>query len=272
MSTSVDTSFVRQYEREVKAAFQRRTSKLINTVRRKPNVTGSSTTFQKIGKGVATTKSRHGLITPMNQSHTAIQCTLSDFYAGDYVDKLDEAKINHDERRVIAEGGAAALARKIDEQLSTTLDTTSNEVAHSSAALAKGKIQTAVETLGDNDVFEEGKMWATLGWNAWNDMLNISEFANSDFVGNMHPWLDGTEAKRWMGITWVPSSVTNFVKSGSTFLSFIYHEDTMGYGNAPGITADITWVGERAAHFINHAMSGGSCMIDDQGVIEVQHQ
>jgi hypothetical protein len=271
MSISVNSSFVKQYEREVKEAFQRKTSKLINTVRRKPNVIGSTTTFQKIGKGVATTKSRHGLITPMNQSHTPVELTLSDFYAGDYVDKLDEAKINHDERRVISEGGASALNRKIDEQLVTELDATTNTVAAAASALAKGKIQSAVETLGDFDVFEEGKMWATLGWNAWNDMLNINEFAQAEYTGSMYPWLDGTEAKQWMGTMWVPSSVTNFVKSGSTFLSFLYHEDTIGYGSAPGITADITWVGERAAHFINHAMSGGAKLIDDQGVIEIQH-
>ena len=36
----------------------------------------------------------------MNQSHTAIECTLSDFYAGDWVDQLDETKVQHDERAV----------------------------------------------------------------------------------------------------------------------------------------------------------------------------
>jgi hypothetical protein len=34
------------------------------------------------------------------------------------------------------------------------------------------------------------------------------------------------------------------------------------------VGADITWHGDRAAHFVNHAMSGGACMIDDTGVIE----
>jgi hypothetical protein len=34
------------------------------------------------------------------------------------------------------------------------------------------------------------------------------------------------------------------------------------------VGADITWHGDRAAHFVNHAMSGNSVMIDDGGVIE----
>ena len=61
----------------------------------------------------------------MNQTHTAISTTLADFYAGDWVDKLDEAKINIDERKAIARGGAKALGRKVDDQLLTILDTTS---------------------------------------------------------------------------------------------------------------------------------------------------
>ena len=272
MSTSVDQSFVAQYEREVHEVFQRKGSKLMPTIRRKPNVKGSTTTFQKIGKGVATTKSRHGLITPMNQSHTPVSVTLQDFYAGDYFDKLDEAKINHDERRVIVNGGVWALARKVDNQIATTLDTTTNNEAHASTSLTRAKILSAVETLGDNDVFEEGRMFVTLGWNAWNDLLTLNEFAQAEYVGGQLPWLDGTEAKRWMGIMWIPSSLTNDVKSGSTFLSFMYHEDAVGYAMAPGISTDITWQGPRAAWFINNAMSGNSVMIDDNAVVEIQHQ
>ena len=111
MSTSVDVAFVRQYEKDVHHIFQLEGGHLRPSVRLKTNVVGRSTTFQKIGKGVATTKARHGVITPMNQSHTAIECALVDFYAGDWVDQLDEDKISHDERMAIAKGGAWALGR-----------------------------------------------------------------------------------------------------------------------------------------------------------------
>ncbi|MBT5752999.1 MAG: hypothetical protein HOI33_09890, partial [Rhodospirillaceae bacterium] len=66
MSTSVDQSFVKQFEAEVHQAYQRMGSKLRNTVRTKGNVKGSSTTFQKVGKGTASTKARHGKVPVMN--------------------------------------------------------------------------------------------------------------------------------------------------------------------------------------------------------------
>jgi len=83
MSTSVSTSFVVQYERDVHDAFQREGSYLRDTVRVKEGVVGKETNFQRIGKGTATTKARHGTITPMNQQHNAIPCPLDDFYASD---------------------------------------------------------------------------------------------------------------------------------------------------------------------------------------------
>ena len=92
MSTTIDKAFVKQFEREVHESFQRMGSKLRNTVRSKGNVRGASTIFQKVGKGVASTKARHGKIPTMNVDHTPVECILTDYYAGDWVDKLDEPK------------------------------------------------------------------------------------------------------------------------------------------------------------------------------------
>ncbi len=60
MSQSIDNAFIKQYETEVKAAYQQQGSKFRGTVRLKSNVNGTDTTFQKVGKGSASAKSRHG--------------------------------------------------------------------------------------------------------------------------------------------------------------------------------------------------------------------
>ena len=101
-------------------------SKLRNTVRTKNVIKGSSATFQRIRKGTASTKARHGKVPVMNVDHNLVECSLYDYYAGDWVDSLDELKTDHDERSVIARAGAYALARKADELITEQLDTSTN--------------------------------------------------------------------------------------------------------------------------------------------------
>ena len=60
MSVSVINSYSKDYGAQVHAAFQRQGSKLRNTVRTRNNVTGAIAVFQKVGKGAASTKARHG--------------------------------------------------------------------------------------------------------------------------------------------------------------------------------------------------------------------
>jgi hypothetical protein len=266
----IDDAFVKQFEKEVHEAYQRQGSKLRKTVRTKSKVKGSSTTFQKIGTGVATTKARHGAITPMNIDHTPVECSLSDWYAGDWVDKLDEMKTEHDERRVVANAGAWALGRKTDEQIVTALDATSNVEAAAATGLTKTKIYSAFETLGNNDVFEEGKMFALVGYQQWTNLLDITEFASAEYVGAGElPFVkDGTEAKRWMGTLWMTHS--GLPLSGSDRKCFWYRDDALGHGAGSEVTSDITWHGDRASHFVNNMMSQGAALIDGDGVVEIQ--
>lgn len=284
MSTSVDQSFVRQYESEVKHVFQREGGLLRPTVRMKTGVQGKSTTVQKIGKGTATTKARHGEVTPMNQDHTPVQVFLEDFYAGDYSDLLDEAKVNIDERMVIARGGAWALGRKVDDQILTELDATTQPVitwsTGSSAAIRNAMIEM-VEALHANDVMNDGMIFGVLSPRAWSQAMTIEEFASSDYIGNdglpfNNGFAVGGRFKSWMNVNWtmhpdVPGAGT------ATSKQFVFHQTAIAYAtgrharnNAENdiISADVQWIGPRVAHWINHWMSGGAKLIDDTGVIE----
>ena len=127
MPRDVSDAFVAQYESEVHLAYQRQGSLLRQTVRQATGIVGSTDTFQKMGTGQATQKSRHGLVTPMNPDHTSVSVTLQDYYAGDYVDKLDLLKIRHDERTALVNTGAYALGRKTDDLILAALGTATND-------------------------------------------------------------------------------------------------------------------------------------------------
>lgn len=293
MSTSIDQSFIRDYDALVHEVFQRRGGILRSCVRTKDNVVGTSTTFQKVGKGTASTKARHGQITPMNQTHTAIECTISDFYAGDWVDRLDEAKINIDERRVLAEGGAMALGRKVDDQILTALDATTQPAVgwtETSGAAIRNSMIEMVKALLANDVPNVlGENYGVLSPQAWAFAMTVDEFKRADYVGPTGlPFKEGAPVGqfiRFMNILWTMHTGVPGVGT-ATAKVFVWNKKALGYaagahpmnvaasaGNSMSgftspVMADITWHGDRAAHFVNHWMSGGAVLIDDTGVIE----
>lgn len=270
--------------------YQREGSQLKHTVRMKTGVVGSTHVFQKMGTGTATTKARHGSITPMNQDHTAVTCTLSDFYAGDWVDKLDEAKITYDEKMVIAKTGVFALGRQIDSQILTELDTTTQTVVTvtvtSSAAIRNGLLEM-VENLHENNVKNDGQLFGIISPRLWSQAMTVEEFASADYVtASGQSFVSGIaigpQFKSWLGVKWFTHNDVPGVRT-STCKSFVFHKDAIGYatgayaGNVAGtdseqaMSADITWHGDRAAYWVMHSMSGGAKLIDDTGVIEGNH-
>ncbi|MDX1540929.1 MAG: phage capsid protein [Geminicoccaceae bacterium] len=267
MSTSIDQAFIKQFEEEVHQAYQRMGSKLRGTVRTKNGVRGSTTVFQTVGKGAASTKARHGKVPVMNIDHSPVECQLQDFYAGDWVDQLDELKVNIDERQVLANAGAFALGRKTDELIITALGTTTNVAGAGTDGLTKSKVLEAFELLGEMDVPDDGQRFAVIGWKQWSELLAIPEFASSDFIGQDElPWR-GTQAKHWLGTLWLPHS--GLVLNGDVRRCFWFHRSAIGHAIGQEVTVDITWHGDRAAHFVSNSMSQGACLIDGEGVIEL---
>ncbi|HEX9703098.1 MAG TPA: phage capsid protein [Rhodospirillales bacterium] len=268
MSTNIEPSFIKHFQSDVHLQYQRMGSKLRNTVRVKNNIVGSSTTFQKVGKGTASTKARHGKVPVMNVDHTPVECSLADYYAGDWVDSLDELKTNINERLVVAKAGAFALGRKTDELVIGQLDTSTNYSGDGSDGLTKPKILAAFEMLGEADVPDDGERYAVVGWKQWSELLDIDEFANADYIGDdVLPW-KGSQAKRWLGTLWTPHS--GLTKTGTTRFCYWYHKTAVGHAVGADVKTDITWHGDRAANFINNMMSQGSCLIDPTGVVSLR--
>ncbi|HEV7369633.1 phage capsid protein [Arenibaculum sp.] len=264
MTTTIDKAFVKQFEREVHEAYQRMGSKLRNTVRSKSGVQGASTVFQVVGKGAAATKSRHGKVPVMNLVHSPVECVLADYYAGDWVDKLDEIKTNIDERTVITNAGAYALGRKTDEMIIAQLDAAANHAGGDGDGMTKEKVLAAFELLGAADVPDDGQRYAVVGWKQWSELLSIAEFASADYVGaDELPWR-GTQAKRWLGTLWIPHS--GLTKVGNARWCHWYHKTAIGHASGADVTTDISWHGDHAAHFVNNMMSQGACLIDRTGV------
>jgi hypothetical protein len=274
MSGSIDQAFVKQYQAEVHLAYQRQGSKLRPTVRSKSDIKGASTVFQRVGRGTATSKSRNGVVPVMNLEYSAVECFLADHYAGDWIDKLDELKTNADELAVLAASGAYALGRKTDEMILSALDLGTREAVGTQSGqtdndgLTRAKVLLAFEMLGAMEVPDDGQRYAVVGWKQWSELLTLQEFSNAQYIGpDEMPW-KGTQAKKWLGATWIPH--TGLTLTGTIRSCYFYHKTAIGHGVGAEISTDVTWHGDRAAHFVNSMMSQGACLGDDAGVVRMR--
>lgn len=270
MAIDISDAFIKQYESDVHMAYQRMGSKLRNTVRVKNGVKGSSTFFQKVGSGTAVQKSRHGNVSPMNIDHSQVECTLGDWYAGDYIDKLDEIKTNIDERMVVAQNAAAALGRKTDEMIATAMDGTTNvQTEGGTARLTTTKINAEFVRFGENDVPDDGGRFWAVSHDQWVDLLGITAFSSADYVGpDQLPYKAGMAAKVWMTFMWF--QFTGLSEASSIRKTFAWHRNAVGHAIGADVSSEINYIPEKVAHFANSMMSMGSVLIDAKGVGEIQ--
>lgn len=266
MANTIDQAFIKQFESEVHLAYQRMGSKLMNTVRQVNNVNGNVVRFQKIGTGSASTKSRNGMVTPMELAHTNVEVTLNDFYAAEYIDKLDELKTNIDERQAIATSAAAALGRKTDEIIYTAMDAGANstQIHDTNSAIGKADLLTLFETFGTANIPEDGQRYLAMHPKGYADLFNITEFASSDFVGEQNlPFAGGMTMKEFLGFKIFSTAAITAGKN------MAYHTTSIGLGVGANVTTELNYVPEKVSHLATSMMSMGSVVIDDNGIYEV---
>lgn len=269
MTTTIDQVFVKQFEAEVHVEFNRMGSMMRNTLRTKSNVKGESTNFPVAGHGNAGSKSRHGDVPIMNASRSNVECTLQDRYAGEYIDKLDELKVEHNERQIAAQTVASALGRDVDDIIFTALDATanSNNVSTAETFASAANPLDMMTDMGNADVPFNGQLYAVVCWEAWGDLLDIDEFSQQDYVPGDRLWFEGVTAKNWLGFKWFPHSGLPTDGSGDK-KQFFFHTTAAGHAIGEDFSLDVTWQGTKQAHLAVGRMSHGAVIIDDTGVIE----
>ena len=266
MANTIDVAFIKQFESDVHMAYQRMGSKLRNTVRTVGNVAGNVVRFQKIGTGSASTKSRNGMVTPMELTHTTVEATMNDFYAAEYIDKLDELKTNIDERQAVATSAAAALGRKTDDILYTAMDAGANstQLHDTSSAVEKADLLSAFETFGTANIPEDGGRYIAMYPKGFADLFLINEFASSDFVGEQNlPFAGGMTMKQFLGFNIFSTAAITAGKN------MAYHTTAVGLGVNSDVSTEINYIPEKASHLATSMMSMGAVVIDDNGIYEL---
>jgi len=269
MATSITNAFITQFEAEVHMAYQRMGSKLKNLTRTVNGVNGNTVKFQKVAKGSANTKARHAEVVAMDLAHSNVSATLTDYYAADYVDKLDELKVNIDERQVVANSAAYALGRKTDSVITSVMENATQLANNSSGTgtgMNLGKAQAMMELFNTNDVPDDQQRYRVVGPKQWSDLINLDQFSRVEYVGESElPYAGGMTAKRWLGFLWFVHS--GLETSGSTDRHTVaFHKSAIGMGIGSDVKTEVNYIPEKVSHLITSMLSIGGVLIDSDGI------
>ena len=269
MATSITNAFITQFEAEVHMAYQRMGSKLKNLTRTVNGVNGNTVKFQKVAKGSANTKARHAEVVAMDLAHSNVSATLTDYYAADYVDKLDELKVNIDERQVVANSAAYALGRKTDSVITSVMENATalaNNSSGTGTGMNLGKAQSMMELFNTNDVPDDNQRYWVVGPKQWSDLINLDQFSRVEYVGEGElPYAGGMTAKRWLGFLWFVHS--GLETSGSTDRHTVaFHKSSIGMGIGSDVKTEVNYIPEKVSHLITSMLSIGGVLIDSDGI------
>ena len=271
MSENLPAWFSEEFQSDVHLAYQREGSKLRNTVRTKMDVKGERTRFNRAGKVETGAKARGADVPVITSTRSQVTCDLAASYGGDFVGDLDELMTNVDEKMVIAKNFAHAHGRDTDDLiLKRAQDASVHRIDGSTTGLTRSKVQKAIEHLNKNDVPDDGRRTAVVTPHAWEELLQIPEFADKDYIGDAEaPWLQGSEAKRWRNILWLQHS--GIAVDGSNLAECVlYHHAAIGHAIGTELRSTWSWENTKSEWFLNTRILQGTCLIDAAGAVRIQ--
>lgn len=268
MSQEIVNVFINEYDPMVHMAYQQKGSRLRGTVRTKTGVNAESVYFPRAGVGTAVKKARHGKIQPMSIDHDKVRCFIEAYYAGDWMDEADMVRTNINEKQVIAETAAAALGQNTDDLIITAADATTQIVTEAgNDGLTKAKFLEAMKTFGSNEAFE-GDITCVVGPQQWNDLLNITEFANAYYVDSKpFPNMPYKQAN-WLGVNFIMSN--RLKTDGNKRLCLMYNKTALGHAMNSDITTMAQFNAERDSYWVVSKNMEGACLIDERGVLKIE--
>ena len=273
MSQSAPAWFRTIFGSEVFTAYQRGGHNLRSFSQYKTGVRGQVVQFDKVGKGKAGVKPRHGTIPVMNLDFSKVQATMEDRYAGEWVDAIDEmlaADRGAGYRAPVANALSLALNREADDIFVNVLKQTTTTPVALETATANGMRNSLIKLL-ERFVLKEidpvtSEVFVLPCPQLTSFLLTLKEYTNAEYVDVQTPYAGITRrARNWLGFRWLPP-YTALPKAGNVVTMYAWERNAVGFGEVQGITTDVSWEATRAAWFFSGSLSMGGTIIENLGI------
>lgn len=268
---SVDAAQV-AYRDEFIAAFEQRQSLLRQAVTTDVQIKGESAVFLVAGSGSdeAVTRGVNGLIPAKADTETQNTCTLVEWHDLRRKTSFNIFASQGDQRRIMQMNSMAVVNRKIDADILAALASatlTTGAAATGSLALA----MYAYTILGNNDVEDDGNIFAVISPAFRAYLMQTKEFASADYVKGSP--MDGPAPRMfdWAGVRWIVSTrITG--KGTASETCYMFHKSAMGHAcNTTGLATAIGYDQEQDYSFARTSVFMGSKLLQNTGIVKITH-
>jgi hypothetical protein len=262
---------IEEFNQELYAAAQHKGEMMRPRVRRKTGVVGYRTHFPRIGVApAAMPKTPNGKVPRLNIARTREFCDLLDFYGSDVIDDLAELITNVQQRTATQDAITWSLARREDDIAKDELATgaNANDLTASNETYSSDAVpRNILEFFGNAELMDGQGMHAVVTWRAWNALLALNSFINSDFGGDPMLTSEGQRPKQYFGFSYVPWSRLPQHSGGDRY-NLWFNQRVICVAVGAEITTRTDYLPDEDAHQIMGKMRMGGCLVDDLGVIK----
>ena len=272
-----DTAFQNQYREEFIQGFEQRSSLLRDTVTTEAVIKGNQAIFLVADSGSAETTTRgvNGLIPARADNLTQNTCLLSEQH--DLVRKtgFNVFASQGNQRQIMQETTMAVVNRKIDDQITTVLNT--GTVTDGSST-----------TIPSIDLFQSAKVKLSNASVPWDSNITLlcqpaflayleqaPEFASADYVsmrpyaGDDPSWRDTPMAYKWRN-TLIVEHPNLPGKGTSSEISFLYHKKAIGHASdTSGMQSAVGYEDEQDYSYARCSMYMGAVLLQNSGVVVI---
>lgn len=278
-----DTAFQIQYRQEFVAGFEQHASLLRDTVTKEAVIKGNQAVFLVADSGGASAVTRgvNGLIPARADDLTQQTATLSEWH--DLVRKtgFNIFASQGNQREIMQRTSMAVLNRKIDNQITTALDTGTVTIGASGTIPNVSLAQNAVVKLQNASVPWDSNITLLCQPSFLAYLEQQQEFSNNaQFVdekpyggkeSNSASWRDRPAMYRWRNMLVIAHP--NLVNKGlSNEHSYVYHKASLGHAmDTAGLQTPVGYVEEQDYSWARASAFMGAVVLQNSGIVVITH-
>lgn len=276
LSSVANTEFDSEVKQQYQAGMKIRPSVTVRT-----GVVGDTYKFRLMNKGMAKQRPAPSSdVTPMDIGHSQPTATLTNWYAPEYTDIFDQAEVNFDEQRELAQAIANALGRRDDQIIIDAMEdgtptfTVDEDVGGADTGWNPDKARRASRHLNSKAVPNSDRhvILTAIGLET---LLGETEVTSSDY--NSVKALVNGEINTWMGFKWTIIETRDEgglpIDTAATpdeTHSFAYHKGAIGYACGIDVRQETHYIPEKVSWLANGMLKCGATVRDADGYVEVQ--